>query len=184
MVCLIEFADTVSHTIRSYMPCRQAVLLTFPHDLSSSSLFFALLHQREGHLLFFQSPAHSLHVYPGWHQDRSPDLQAGQPSHLLTDVKSFRSNIYKKVGGRGTSACRALAHDWLQSRRLPAYRVASRSRYPSFPQPGGWTPATRGATLSAPSDRGRFPHRRRRIRRGMAWPALPPFPVLITSTGI
>jgi hypothetical protein len=39
---------------------------------SSSSLLVALLRLSESHLLFFQSPSHSLCVYPGWHPERFP----------------------------------------------------------------------------------------------------------------
>jgi len=52
---------------RSFMLRRPAVLPTSPRSFPNSSLFVALLHQSERHLVSFQSLPHSLRVYPGWH---------------------------------------------------------------------------------------------------------------------
>ena len=182
MVSSVEIADTVSHSIRSYMPCRQAVLLTFPRDLSNSSPFFALLHQPESHLLFFQSPAHSLRVYPGWHQKRSPSLQTCRLCSLRTAVKSFRSNTYKKAGGGVPPRAPRTIGSSLGDHSATASPVAHVIQV--FHSLAAGLALHAAIRYRFPSDRGRFPNRRRRIRRGMAWLALPRFPVLITSTGI
>src|ERR1700676_294960 len=50
-----------------------------------SSLFWALLHQSEAHLVSFQSLPHSLCVYPGWHPERFLNPSTFSP---LTPVES------------------------------------------------------------------------------------------------
>jgi len=69
---------------------RPAVLLTFPRDSSSSSLFLALLalsleefvldHENQAHPLPFQSSTHSFAKAPGWHQERSFHSSTLNPS--------------------------------------------------------------------------------------------------------
>ena len=63
------------------------------------SLFFALLHQSENYPLPFQSSAHSLCVYPGWHQERFFQLFNLEPVNFL-GPKSFRSNSCRRTPRR------------------------------------------------------------------------------------
>ena len=57
----------------SFFPQRPNFARSSPQILHTlASLFCALLHGSETHLLFFQSSPHSLRVYPGWHQERFP----------------------------------------------------------------------------------------------------------------
>src|SRR5882724_1438210 len=61
--CSFASADRVR--ARHFMPCRPAVLLTPPRDLSNSSLFCTLLQKSEAHSLTFQSLPGSLHKHRG-----------------------------------------------------------------------------------------------------------------------
>jgi hypothetical protein len=66
MLYSLQIADAASSSPRSFMPRRQAVLLTLPPAIFNSSLFCTLLQKSEAHPLSFQPVAHSLQKHPGW----------------------------------------------------------------------------------------------------------------------
>jgi hypothetical protein len=71
--------------------------------LSTSALFFALLHQSEAHPLPFQPFPHSLCVYPGWcHQERFSPSPVATSHSPLPAHKPFRMNTYKSVSKQRT----------------------------------------------------------------------------------
>jgi hypothetical protein len=72
MLYSAQIADAASSSPRSFMPRRQAVLLTLPPAISNSSLLWTLLQKSEAHHLSFQPVAHSLQKHLGWRT--SPSL--------------------------------------------------------------------------------------------------------------
>jgi hypothetical protein len=91
-------------------PATYRAFLAHPSYLCSA-LLIALLHRSESHLLFFQSPAHSLCVYPGWHPSSAPNFRlltsapVSPVESALTEnapVTPLESALTKKTGGWGT----------------------------------------------------------------------------------
>jgi hypothetical protein len=124
---------------------------------ANSSLFFTLLHQTASHPLLFQSVAHSLCVYPGWH-----------PEHFLNSStlnSSCTLSCSFELRGRSTSHLFSIPSVNPEPRRalfrrstgMPARPGRARKAFSAFPSTVNGQPSTSAQLAPRPTPLLPFP---------------------------